>query len=309
VTAADELVFRIDAIARDLRVRLPELVYEKADAWKLISLSRRLNIDIRCLADVKTRQEAEDRISALERHVMHAYAAEDLCQYVRVRLAEKGAGKAVHVTVDVTQGNTRGTSSFDVPRAWLVRHGKGFVLPRWQVVQNLARNSGEPAQILWLPGADWHRFFASLRSQLPADFEGEVLARVEHTEKLAAQAHAFIQSVEEEECNRDRLARAAAERLAAEERAQRAAEKAARETVRRPAPAVVAVNATVSGRHWVGPRESKHTEVWTLRGATVKQSGNRAYIYLADGRFFGWKTIDKIQIAAEPSDAAPGGVV
>lgn len=308
MTAANELVFRIDAIARDIRVKMPDLIYEKADAWKLVSLARRLNIDTRCLTDAKTRQEAEDRISALEKHVKHAYEAEDICQYVLARIADKVTGNAVKVTIDVTRGNTIGTSSFDVPRAWLVRHGKGFVLPRWKVVQKLERNGGEPAQILWLPVAEWPLFFGSLRSQLPADFEGDVLARVEHTGKLAAQAHAFIQSVEEEESNRDRLARVAADRLAAAERAQRAAEKAARETVRRPAPAIVAVNATVSGRDWVGPREFKHTEIWTIRGATVKRSGKRAYIYLADGRFFGWKPIDKIQIVGEPSVPSPESV-
>lgn len=72
----------------------------------------------------------------------------------------------------------------------------------------------------------------------------------------------------------------------------------------RPALEIVAVNATVSGRDWVGPRESEHTDVWTIRGPTVKPSGKRADVYLADGRFFCRKPIDNIQIGGEPGVAS-----
>lgn len=309
-----ELAFRVEAVGVTLRAQKPDLLKERADAWRLVCLQRRIVITTSFLERVKTREEAEEKISALEHHVREAYIAEGLCLFVPTKVTSAGTEKAVKVVVDVVRGRTPGkTSSFYVPRSWLIRSGKGFLLPQWQVVQKLqemkaaagaklaSRVGGVPAQILWLPDANWHGFFASLRAQLPADFAELAAARADTTRFVEERARAHEQAMAEVRARtlQDRIAAA---RLAAEERARDEEERLAKEVARLARMETIAENAIVTGRDWKGPAKARYTEDWTITGAIVKRSGKRAYIFKSDRTLFCWKPIDKIEIVVEAAN-------
>ena len=292
-------------------VEFPDLSVERGSREKLAGLSTfsflRFSFE---LTRAMTNQEIEEAIVQDEQQVIESYLRADLATWVVVRQLDE-TEKAVKVRVKVVRGEREpkpGTSQFWVPKNLFFKHqensvvSKDFVDRKLKELQEKATGLrsrfkvylAKPVDVICLPEADWAKFFAGLRAQIPPN-----VAELVAEQKLRIVRLEMERLAQEEERERSRPARIEAARVKSIQMEHKLANKEAAERARVAALETIAQSVTVFGHDWVGPSRSPRRVNWTLENVTVKKSGARAYITDANGAVLRWKPIKNITISAK----------